>query len=185
VNDWRLSWRADPKARVLADRHYSRQKVGAAQFVPPGRSVELLTERADALWVTSWPYAEYVHRDWKDAWLCSLFRNESELLSSELIREAVAITRGIWPEVPTIGMVTFVDRSKVKSKRDPGRCFTRAGFRPAICYAHAWLDLIMDDCSSCQGRTKGGLLALQLLPEDMPPPLVILDHQPSLWEGVS
>lgn len=32
---WRLSWRADPRALPLADRHYNRQKIGSAQFVPP------------------------------------------------------------------------------------------------------------------------------------------------------
>jgi len=41
-------------ARPLADRHYNRQKIGAPQFVPPGRCVVLLTEQATALWVTSW-----------------------------------------------------------------------------------------------------------------------------------
>ncbi len=34
---WHLSDRADPAARVIADRHYSRQKPGTPQFVPPGR----------------------------------------------------------------------------------------------------------------------------------------------------
>lgn len=38
---WRLSWRADPRARPLADRHYNRQRIGAAQFVPPGRCLVL------------------------------------------------------------------------------------------------------------------------------------------------
>jgi hypothetical protein len=47
---WRLSWKADPRAREIADRHYNRQKVGAAQFVPPGRSLVLFTP--GAFWVT-------------------------------------------------------------------------------------------------------------------------------------
>lgn len=25
---WRLSWRADPRAATIADRHYNRQSVG-------------------------------------------------------------------------------------------------------------------------------------------------------------
>src|SRR3979409_34708 len=45
---WHLSWRADPRARPLADRHYNRQKPGAAQFVPPGGCLVLLTTEADA-----------------------------------------------------------------------------------------------------------------------------------------
>jgi hypothetical protein len=49
---WQLSWRADPRARRLADRHYSRRRVGSAQFVPPGRCLVLRTSAADALWVS-------------------------------------------------------------------------------------------------------------------------------------
>ena len=146
---WRLSHRADPVAVALADRHYSRQKPGTPQFVPPGRCVVLLTEDADALWVTSWPFAEYVKHAWAGAWVCSMFRNESETLSSELIREAVAATRWVWPDVPPLGMVTFVDTTKVRRKRDWGRCYRRAGFVEA-------------------GYTVGRLVALQLLPDAMP-----------------
>lgn len=147
--DWQLSFRADPLARRVADRHYNRQAVGAAQFVPPGRCVVLRTPAADAYWVTSWPFACYVKHAWAGAWVCSAFRNESPRLSSGLIREAVAATRFLWPDIPELGMVTFVDPSKVRRKRDPGRCFLRAGFARA-------------------GETKGGLVALLLAPEAMP-----------------
>jgi hypothetical protein len=149
---WGLSFRADPAARVLADRHYNRQKVGAAQFVPPGRCVVLLTRDRSALWVTSWPFAEYVKHEWAGAWVCSAFRNEGGLLSSDLIREAVAVTRYQFGEPPALGFVTFVDAGKVRRKRDPGRCYLRAGWRRV-------------------GETKGGLLAFQLLPFEMPAPM--------------
>jgi len=79
----------------------------------------------------------------------SLFRNEGAGLSSELIREAVAATRFRWPDVPPLGMVTFVDATQVRHKRDPGRCYIRAGFTRV-------------------GYTQGGLVALQLLPDAMP-----------------
>ncbi len=46
---WLLSWRADPLARAIADGHYSRQTVGAAQFVPPGRCLVLVIPGA-AYW---------------------------------------------------------------------------------------------------------------------------------------
>ena len=39
---------------------------------------------------------------------------------------------------------------KVKRKRDWGRCYRKAGFKEV-------------------GKTKGGLIVLQLLPEEMPP----------------
>lgn len=146
---WRISHRADPRALPIADRHYNRQKPGTPQFVPPGRCIVLLTEKADALWITSWPLAEYVKHAWAGAWVCSCFRNEGAILSSELIREAVAITRAIYGEPPPLGMITFVNADKVRHKRDPGRCFLRAGFTNV-------------------GKTQGGLVALQLLPDAMP-----------------
>lgn len=128
---WELSYRADPLARQIADRHYNRQSVGSAQFVPPGRCLV------------------YVKHAWAGAWVCSAFRNESPALSSDLIREAVAATAWRWPEIPDGGMVTFVDASKVRHKRDPGRCYLRAGFKRV-------------------GMTAGGLIAL--LPGAMPEP---------------
>ena len=159
---WQVSWRADPVARAVADRHYNRQSVGAAQFVPPGACVVLRTHEGDAAWITSWPLAKYVQHAWAGAWVNSLFRNERpENLSSDLIREAVAATLAEWPEPPALGMVTFVDADKVRHKRDPGRCYLRAGFRHV-------------------GFTKGGLLAFQLLPDEMPDPLPATDSQMDL-----
>lgn len=146
---WTISHRADREALVLADRHYNRQKIGSPQFVPPGRCVVLKSSCRRALWVTSWPFAQYVRHAWAGAWVNSLFRNEGAGLSSELILEAVAATRNVWPDVPTLGLITFVDAGKTRAKRDPGRCYRRAGFRHV-------------------GFTKGGLWAFQLLPDAMP-----------------
>lgn len=144
---WTLSHRADPLARVIADRHYNRQKPGTPQFVPPGRCLVLRAEAA--AWVTSWPFAEYVKHRWAGAWVNSLFRREDGPVASEMIRAAVAATRWRWPEVPPLGMVTFVDRRKVRGKRTPGYCYLMAGFE-------------------ADGETKGGLLAFRLRPEAMP-----------------
>lgn len=164
---WHLSHRADPAARTIADRHYNRQKVGSSQFVPPGRCLVLLTAGADAgadaLWVTSWPFAEYVRHAWPGAWVCSCFRNESPHLSSELILEAVAATRARYGTAPAQGMVTFVDPGKTRRKRDPGRCYVKAGFRRV-------------------GVTGGGLVALQLSPGDMPMALAALPARGSTVE---
>ena len=41
---WHMSYQADPKARTLADRHYSRRLVGSTVFVPPGRGDCVLFE---------------------------------------------------------------------------------------------------------------------------------------------
>jgi hypothetical protein len=161
---WRLSWRADPAGRVLADRHYNRQSVGAKQFVPPSRCLVMITGDRSALWVTSWPFAEYVKHDWAGAWVCSIFRNEGAHLSSTLITHAVAHTRVRWPDVPDLGIVTFVDANKTRRKRDPGRCFRRAGWRHV-------------------GFTAGGLYVLQQLPGEMPDPLSLPETQMPLWEA--
>lgn len=167
MSAWQLSWRADPVARGIADRHYNRQKVGATQFVPPGRCLVLVTPESTAdlgcLWITSWPIAEYVQHAWAGAWVCTAFRNETpdRHLSSDLILDAVAATLAVWPDPPELGMVTFVDPSKTRRKRDPGRCFLRAGFRLV-------------------GATGKGLPALLLAPDDMPPAAPALGTQGTL-----
>lgn len=143
---WRLSDRADPAALPLADRHYNRQKPGTPQFVQPGRCLVLLTADRSALWVTSWPFAEYVQHAWAGAWVNSYFRNEGTHLSSDLIRHAVAHTRDRWPCVPELGIVSFVNPARTEPKEIPGWCYLRAG------WSHV-------------GFTKAGLWAWQQLPD--------------------
>jgi hypothetical protein len=163
---WEVSYRADRAVVPLADRHYNRQSIGADQFVPPGSCLVLRARTPEntigAFWVTSWPIADYVQHEWAGAWINSAFRNERRdlWLSSGLITAAVAATRCKW-DPPPLGMVTFIDTDKTRRKRDPGRCYRRAGFKPV-------------------GYTKGGLVALQMLPEDMPDPLEPMGAQQSL-----
>lgn len=161
IQPWELSHRADQRARVIADNHYNRQKVGAPQFVPPGRCFVLVIPEC-AFWITSWPYAEYVQHNWAGAWVNTAFRNERPdlYLSSTLIRRAVAATLTYWPEPPELGLVTMVDPKKVRHKRDPGQTYRHAGFKLV-------------------GKTKGGLLVFQMLPDEMPPPLA-----PQSFKGV-
>jgi hypothetical protein len=156
---WTLSHRADPKSAAIADRHYNRQKIGSPQFVPPGRCLVLYAETSTgrALWVTSWPFAEYVKHAWPGAWVCSAFRNEGAGLATAMILDAVAATRSTYGEPPALGMITFLDRRHVRptivrSLPTWGRTWTRAGFKHV-------------------GETKGGLMALQLTPDDMPQPI--------------
>jgi len=148
---WDLSQHNDPRACKLADRHYSRKKVGAPQMMPPGRKIVLVTAAGDAVWGVNWPYPELVAHAWPNAMMCTIFRNEGPVLSSKLIVEAMACTRWKFPEPPADGIVTFVDAKKVNRKRDPGRCFRRAGW-----------DHI--------GFTKRGLFVLQLPPDSWPDP---------------
>lgn len=124
---WTLR-RFAPDVLTLADGHYNRQKPGTRQCAPPGRRLVMTAgDPARALWVSSWQ--RYPTHAWPGAWVCSTFKNDGAGLSSELIREAVAATRAAWGEPPSQGMLTFVDADKVRPKRDPGRCFLRAGFR--------------------------------------------------------
>jgi hypothetical protein len=164
---WYLSDRADPIAKPIADRHYNRQNPESAQFAQAGGAVVLRTQHATAVWITSTPYARYVKHAWAGAWINSTFRNEHpprrhrcqlpegvacpKHLSSELIREAVAATLALKGDPPPLGLVTFVDTDKVRAKENPGACYEYAGF-------------------TLVGKTQGGLLAYQLLPEQMPEP---------------
>lgn len=50
-----------------------------------------------------------------------------------------------WGPLPLAGFVTHVDADRVRRKRDPGRCFLRAG----------WARV---------GETRGGLVVLRLSP---------------------
>lgn len=164
---WHVSNRASKRALPLADRHYSRQQPGTPQFVKPARCVVLLTEGADALWVSAWQKPEYVKHDWPGAWECATFRNESlRLLSSELIREAVAATLAVWGEPPDLGMITTVDPRKVRGKprRDYGMCFQLAGF------------------VLLERKTAGGLFVLQLTPDRMPAASEPLSYQRRMFK---
>lgn len=182
---WIRSWTTEAAVRVLADRHYSRQQPGTRRFVPPGRALVLKTEDNKAYWSTSWPFAEYVHHRWGGAWICSAFRNENALggtvRSSELIREAVAATRAFYGEPPALGFVTFVNAEMVRRKRDPGRCFLRAGFRKTPCVHCGGRK-----CAKCewdgQARTETErLLVFDMPPEAMPEPMSALERQASLF----
>jgi hypothetical protein len=151
---WTLSDRADPDCLPLADRHYNRQKPGSPQFVPPGRCVVL--KARSAVWVTSWPYAEFVKHKWAGAWINSLFRKECEGLASAFIVDAVAATRAIWPEVPPKGLVSFIDPLEVKSRKIRGRIAIGESYFEAG-FVHV-------------GYTQKGLWAMQLFPSAMPEP---------------
>jgi hypothetical protein len=149
---WTLSHRADVDVLPMADRHYNRQKVGSPQFVPPGRCVVLKQDAA--VWVTSWPFPEYVRHAWPGAWINSMFRSEGAGVASELIRAAVAATRGEWSAVPSLGIVTFIDPNEVTPRKVRGRStwghsYFEAGF------VHV-------------GYTKAGLWVFQMTPDRMP-----------------
>ncbi len=153
---WQRSHRFDTAARLIADRHYNRQKPGTPQFMPPGSCRVLVAANRKAVFGLSFPKAEFVKHAWAGAWVCSIFRNEEAgPLASDMIRHAMAIMQTEY-EVPALGCITFVDPKKVRGvmergERIKGFCFKRAGFRAV-------------------GETKGGLIAWQMLPNEMPTP---------------
>lgn len=150
---WFLSHQYDRRAAALADRHYSRQQPGTPKFMPPGRQLVLITRGADAVWGWSYPDPRYVARNWAECWLCCLFRNESPLKASVLIRQAVSVALYRWGRpagCDGILAVTMIDESKVRPVRVRGRdvfgfCYRKAG----------WVEL---------GRTKKRRLLVLGLP---------------------
>lgn len=157
---WTLSDRGSKGALPLADRHYNRQKPGTPQFVPPGRCLVLLTPGtpAGAVWVTSWPFTEYTKHAWAGAWVNSLFRKECDGIASEYIRQAVSITRWKWKKIPELGMVSFIDPKEVIPRKIRGR----------LTWGHSYFEAGFKHV----GYTQKGLWAFQMLPEDMPEPLL-------------
>lgn len=170
---WCLANRADPAARRLADRHYNRQKIGAPQFAPPASCVVFLTDCGRGFWITSVPFAEYVKHAWPGAWVCSAFRSEGAGKASELIRLAIAATRAHYGDPADIGMVTFISRKHV----------TPTLVRGEKVWGWTWRKAGFVEC----GETKGGLLAMQMLPSAMPDPLPALAramHGTPLFDAV-
>lgn len=153
-----MSHRADPTARVLADRHYNRQSVGAEQFAPTGSAMVLVSDNLKAFWITSYPKAEYTKHAWAGAWICSAFRSEGAGVASEMILAAIAATRAHYGEPPALGMVTFINPEFVRPTL----------VRGVPVYGWTWRKIGFREV----GVTKiNKLLAFQLPPEDMPPPL--------------
>lgn len=125
---WRKVKRCDVQARLLADRHYSRQTPGAQEFMSNGRTLVLTTDDGLAVWGA----IENKDPAGGHRWRCSIFRNEGPVRSSELVREGTLRTVEYWRRkyrgLPAVPLTTEIDPGKVRRKRDPGRCFIKAGW---------------------------------------------------------
>lgn len=136
---WRQVKRCDVRARELADRHYSRQTPGAAEFMSSGITFVMLAE-FEALpgpvdrtpTRAAWGAIENLDPGGGERFRCSIFRNETPWLSSYLVREATTITQVRWARRfgwdGDLPLTTEVDPAKTRRKRDPGRCFRKAGW---------------------------------------------------------
>lgn len=78
---WRRVDKFNPDAAALADRHYSRRKIGSPQFMPPGQTVVLLSECGRAVfgWWRSDPDSGVRQMNGLEGWTCTIFRNASHL----------------------------------------------------------------------------------------------------------
>ncbi len=124
-----ISNRADYECARMADRHYSRRSIGSDQFTGPGTDLVLRSSTGDVLFVWIWHNANGVQLDRWDkqvGYCCSLFRNESGRLASDIILEAEQIAVTQWGPNRAY---TYVDASKVRRTRTPGRCFLKAGWQ--------------------------------------------------------
>lgn len=139
---WCLTRDGDEFAYELARRHYSarvyreeRQRL----FVGPGRKLVLLSTDGMALFV--WRRFVDDTQPAQSGHNCALFRNEGQILSSQLIQEAVAVVYQQWGGDRCY---TLVNPDKIRST-NPGCCFLKAGWRRC-------------------GLTKTGKLILELEP---------------------
>jgi hypothetical protein len=143
---WTVTKDADPDCREIYRRHYSRRVYrdgrDPAKFVGPGQYIVLVTPNLDALfvWRRFIDDADDGTGKRQEGINCSVFLNEGPTLSSQLILEAEGFARDKWPQEKRL--YTYVNPRKTRHKRDPGRCFRKAGWRPC-------------------GFTRGGLVILE------------------------
>lgn len=143
---WLSVKRTDPRAYALYRRHYSAAKgarwrrPGNTNVTSAGETMVLLSQCCRALFV--WLRCSVERLDHQIGVNCAVFRNEGAGLSSDLIREADELA---WQRWPGERHFTYVDEGKIRRKRDPGRCFLRAG----------WLRA---------GTSQTGLILLERLP---------------------
>lgn len=78
----------DPRAARLADRHYSRQTVGAEQTLGPGQTLLMLTPDELAVWGVVCNLDPVGVLRWRN----TIFHNESPTLSSFLVNVATEFT---------------------------------------------------------------------------------------------
>ncbi len=131
---WIQTKDGDPQALALFRRHYSynvrrdqfslfpARNRNMKHFVGPGEKMVLLTAAADALFV----WRKFISGDGQRGVNCAVFRNESVMRASDLIREASELA---WKRWPGERLYTYVNSQKIRRMRQPGRSFLKAGWR--------------------------------------------------------
>lgn len=127
---------------ALHRRHYSyvpgRAGKKRRKFVGPGYHMVLISPWEDALFV----WRKFIDDSGQTGINCAIFRNDSSVRSSEMIREADALAFARWPGERHY---TYVNPKRIRGS-NPGYCFLCAGWRRC-------------------GMTKGGLVILERLHE--------------------
>ncbi len=126
---WQRCTKFDVAACELADRHYSRRKPGAPQFMPPGQTLCLINADGSAVWGWWRPHPDsgLAAMNGLDGWTCTIFRNESKVRSSELILDAERALIESGHDCGPDGLITYVWDNRVQSS-NPGYCFQAAGW---------------------------------------------------------
>jgi hypothetical protein len=147
---WCISRDGDPYMRAVFDRHYSRRRYrdgrSPAKFVGPGEYMALISRDGDAIFVWRKFIDDAVNAETGERQTgvnCAVFRNESSIRSSDMIREAESLALARWPGSR---LYTYVNAQRIKSA-NPGFCFKMAGWRRC-------------------GVTMGGLIILEKLRAD-------------------
>jgi len=142
---WWVTLDGDLDCMDLHARHYSRYEYADGRdrklFVGPGDKLVLRTQRGDACWVWRKFVDDCIDQrtgERQQGVNCAVFRNESQHLSSSLVRQADAIADLVWTDSRHY---TYVDPEEVAST-NPGYCFICAGWRRC-------------------GMTKSGLIVLE------------------------
>lgn len=150
---WTLTDKGDSRYRREADAHYTRQTPGSPQWCRPGFNMTLFFADARGPAVFNWwrpKWEEGIARmDGLRAIECTIFRNRTRSLSSDLVLEAVAAvqTWEHWRDAGvTHGLITAINSAKTARRRSrrspPGTCFRAAGWEPfdhAAGFADVWL----------------------------------------------
>lgn len=124
---WFLARDGNPDANALFARHYSRRAYADGRpqklFVGPGEKLVLIDANCTALFV----WRKFIDgiQPPQEGVNCAVFRNESSVLSSALIVEAMVVA---WQRWPGTRFYTLVNAGKIRST-NPGACFLKAGWK--------------------------------------------------------
>ncbi len=148
---WEHTHKGNAIVRALADRHYTRQTVGAPSFTRPGYNAVLICRCARSGWVWWRPKWEdgrpgTARKDGLRSIECTLFRREAGCVcgpASQLIRQAVAMlpscvglhlgaAGSLDPDMPLITAVGVQATAARRSRRSlPGVSYRNAGWSDA------------------------------------------------------